>query len=200
MEFDISILRKAGIDTIEGIKYTGGKEEYISALWRYGRAYDKDIEKIKKALEEKNCEDYMQVVHPLKSNSRMIGASETADMFEKLEIAARDGDSAAIASDTEPALTMYKQIVELLKPLSAQENVKATGEISAEEAKQTADKLLEALDDFDEELSEKLLNKLSGYPFRITQRNRLNTAVGKLRDFDYDGSAEIIREIYKDII
>ena len=74
-----------------------------------------------------------------------------------------------------------------------------SGELSADEAKKTAEALLNALDDFDDELSLELAGKLSNYPFRITQKQRLREATDNIQDFLYDEAAELIREIVPSI-
>ena len=77
--------------------------------------------------------------------------------------------------------------------------MRAADEISADVAKDTADKLLVALDDFDDELSKELAKKLSGYPFRITQKEKLKEAIAYIEDFMYDEAIDVIREIYSAI-
>ena len=72
-------------------------------------------------------------------------------------------------------------------------------EISGEEARQTADKLLAALDDFDDEEAKRLAKILSGYPFRMTQADKLKEAVSFIEDFMYDEAADIIRQIVSTI-
>ncbi|MBR2274989.1 MAG: hypothetical protein IJ873_02865, partial [Lachnospiraceae bacterium] len=59
--------------------------------------------------------------------------------------------------------------------------------------------LLAALDDFDDELAAELAEKLSGYPFRITQRGKLREAAEQIGDFMYDNAADLIREILEAI-
>ncbi len=195
MEFDISILEQEGIDTKEGIEYTNGNDRYLSALWRYYRAYEDNIRRIQTAMESNTYDDYSIVVHSIKSNSKMIGAHDVSCLFAELERAALEGDIDVINKKTEPALTEYKKIIDLLRPLGVQEKVSAAGELSTEEATEITEKLLEALDDFNEELSEALINKLSGYPFGLTQKNRLKEAMTNLHNFNYDAAAEIIREL-----
>jgi hypothetical protein len=85
--------------------------------------------------------------------------------------------------------------VELLRPIGEAETVRAAGEIGAQEARETADGLLAALDDFDDELSASLAAKLALYPFRPTQRDKLREAAGYIKDFLYDEAAELVREI-----
>ena len=70
-----------------------------------------------------------------------------------------------------------------------------TADATSAEAKETASKLLEALDDFDDDLSMELAEKLTGYPFRMTQKGKLKEAVGLIGEFMYDEAAELIKEI-----
>ena len=92
-------------------------------------------------------------------------------------------------------MASYKSLIEKLKPIEEIGKAQAPDEISADEAIRLSEKLLEALDDFDDDLSKELAIKLAGYPFRITQRDRLKEAIAFIEDFMYDDAAEIIREI-----
>ena len=90
---------------------------------------------------------------------------------------------------------MYKGVIEVLRPIGEMETVKVAGELTADEARKTADELLAALDDFDDDLSALLAGKLMGYPFRLTQKQKLREAAQYIGDFMYDEAAELIREI-----
>ncbi|MBO4347341.1 MAG: hypothetical protein J5840_06860 [Lachnospiraceae bacterium] len=199
MAYDITCLIDAGLDTKAGLDYTGGEEKYISAVQRYYKNYEKNKAKVEEYYSNKDFESYMITVHALKSNSRMIGAMDLGKEFEYLENAARERDYPVMASKTLDTLKNYEELIKKLSPIGQMDKVSAAGEISAEVAKATADELLVALDDFDDELSKKLAAKLSGYPFRITQRDRLQDAIGLIDDFMYDEAAEIIKEIYPSI-
>ncbi len=199
MSFDRAWLDEAGLDTETGMGYTGREDKYIAAVMRFFKSYEKNRAKIEEYYESRDYESYMITVHALKSNSRMIGATELGALFEELELAAKAGDTETVENKTGPALSSYAALIEKLKPLEELGEVNAAGEISADEARETADKLLEALDDFNDDLSKELAKKLSGYPFRMTQRDRLKEAAAFIEDFLYDEAAEIIREIYPSI-
>ena len=100
-----------------------------------------------------------------------------------------------IAAQTEPTLKAYEDLVKQLSPIGEMEKVTAAGEISGEEARETARLLLAALDDFDDEASLSLVKKLSGYPFRLTQKELLKKAEGLIGDFLYDDAAAVIQEL-----
>lgn len=195
MGIDISFLDENGISTKDGIAYTGGEEKYVSAIQRYFKGYEANRKSVEELLESGNTDDYAIKVHSLKSNSRMIGAGKLGDAFEELELAAKAGDSTSISEKTGPALALYEEVINIIRPIGEAETVKAAGEIDAEEARKTADELLTALDDFDDELSAELVDKLRGYPFRITQKNKLKEAAELIGDFMYDEAAELIRQI-----
>lgn len=192
---DITWLAQAGLDIQAGIGYTGGQDKYLSAINRFYANYEKNRNKITEYRSAGDIENYMITVHALKSNSRMIGAADLGSAFEILENAARNGDVQKIESDTDNALSLYKDLIEALKPIEQMEDVHVPDEISAETARETAEALLTALDDFDDDLAKELIKKLAGYPFRITQRNRLKEASNYIDDFMYDDAAEIIKEI-----
>ncbi len=195
MTFDLNLLEDAGIDTKTGLEYTGNKDKYISALQRFYKSSEKNKGRIEECLKGEDLDDLMITVHALKSNAKMIGASTLSDMFAGLEKASREGDSGFINDNIGKALKEYERILEVLKPLGEMEDLKAEDELTAEEARKTADELLAALDDFADDLSAKLIKKLLGYPFRITQREKLKDAADLINDFMYDDAACIIKEI-----
>lgn len=196
---DITWIKDIGLDTDTGIGYTGGEDKYVSAIGRFYNNYEKNKTKVEESFSAKDYESYMITVHALKSNAKTLGAMELSRDFEMLETAAREKDTAVIEEQTTPVMLKYAKLIELLSPIADMGDVKATDEISAEVAKDTAFKLLDALEDFDDELSKTLAQKLSGYPFRPTQADELKEAIAQIEDFMYDEAADLIREIYPTI-
>ncbi len=199
MRMDLNILTEAGINVEEGLLYTNGEEKYLSALQRFYKGYKANRAAVEELLSGKDTEGYAIKVHALKSNSKMIGADALAAAFEALELAAKRGDTDYIASSTGSALEKYGEIIEIIRPFGELETARPADEISAEEAKQTAQKLLGALEEFDDDLGMKLASKLRGYPFRVTQREKLETAIKYISDFSYDEASALIKEIYPTI-
>lgn len=199
MEKELSWIVETGLDTEAGIGYTGGPDKYLSAVRRFYRNYEKNRAKVEQYYSAGDNENYMITVHALKSNSKMIGATDLSLSFEALENAARNGDDEYIRQQTESVLASYGDLVEQLKPIEETGDVAPADEISGTEAREIADRLLAALDDFDDEKSKELAGTLSHYPFRITQKGRLREAVNLIEDFMYDDAADIIREISAEI-
>lgn len=192
---DITWLSETGLDTKTGISYTGGQDKYISALQRFYKNYEKNRAKVCEYLQAKDYENYMITVHALKSNAKMIGARDLSTLFETLETAARNSEIGLIEPQNAVALKEYDELIQKLAPIGAMGDVRAADEISVEAARETVDKLLEALDDFDDEEAKKLAEVLSGYPFRLTQAEKLKEAAAFIEDFMYEEAAEIIRQI-----
>ena len=199
MNFDLESITGAGIDLKTGFDYTGGQDRYVSALQRYYKSSESNKEKIRDFLNREDTDNLEILFHAIKSNSLMIGALSLSDRFALLETSSRDGDLAAVNSNIKETLDEYEKILEVLKPLGEMERLKAEGELTGEEAKETADKLLAALDDFSDDLASELISKLAGYPFRITQMNKLQKAADLINDFMYDDAAELIKEIIPSI-
>ncbi|MCR4596270.1 MAG: Hpt domain-containing protein [Lachnospiraceae bacterium] len=192
---DITWMNEAGLDTQTGISYTGNTEKYVSAVQRFYKNHEKNRAKVEEYFAAKDYENFMITVHALKSNAKMIGATNLSGQFEALENAAREQDTAVIEELTPQALQDYAGLIEKLKPVGEMGDVKAADEIPADIARTTVERLLAALDDFDDEEAKKQAKVLSGYPFRLTQAEKLKEAAAFIEDFMYDEAAEIIRQI-----
>lgn len=195
MGTDLTWMEEAGLDTQTGISYTGGPDRFVSAVQRFYKNYEKNRSRIDEYFNSKDYENYRITVHALKSNAKMIGAGALSGSFETLEAAAGSNDTVLIEELTAPVMADYAALIERLAPINEMGDLRASDEISADEARDILSKLLEALDDFDVDLSKELAVRLSGYPFRMTQATRLKEAIGYIDDFLYDEAAEAIKEI-----
>ncbi len=199
MEYDLKWVEVIGLDINSGIGFTGGRDKYISALQRFFKNKENNLKKINEFLSAEDYENYMITVHALKSNAKMIGATHLSDGFERLEIASRDGEIEVIKDHNSEVIAEYEELIQKLRPISEIGEFKAADEISSDVAKQTAAELLDALDDFDDDKSKELALRLSGYPFRITQKDILQKAIEYIEDFLYDEAADEIRKIIPEI-
>ncbi len=199
MEYDLAWLESMGLDTQTGINYTGRFDKYLSAVYRFFSNYGKNKAKVEKYYGVQDYENFMIAVHALKSNAKMIGAIELGQHFEGLEMAAKNHEVDYVKNNLDAVMKEYEDLVNKIAPLGQTGVVLAADEITAEEAKRVSEELLAALDDFDDELSKELVQKLAGYPFRVTQREKLKIAQEYIEDFLYDDAAAIIREIIPSI-
>jgi len=90
MDLDLTWFTEAGLDVKSGIGYTGGEDKYMSAIRRFYSNYEKNRDKVIEYFAAKDYESYMITVHALKSNAKMIGATDLNSAFEMLEKSARE--------------------------------------------------------------------------------------------------------------
>ncbi len=210
MEEDLKTLEACGIDLDTGIGYTGSREKYFLALQRFCGSYGNNRAKIDSALAREDHEQLQILVHSLKSNARMIGALSLSAKFEALEMAAKNRDTETIRTGTPDALSDYESIVKDLESVGTTEKPGADDSPSAGEAsegdvcspakaREIADGLLAALEDYDDEAGALLAEKLAGYPFAPPQQELLRKASGYIREYLYDEAAELIRQIAETI-
>ncbi|MBR4719539.1 MAG: Hpt domain-containing protein [Lachnospiraceae bacterium] len=195
MDYDLNKLEECGVDTGVGIDYTGSRDKYIQALKHYYKAYESNRARLTQALSSMDISEYTIAVHSLKSNSRMIGAGELASRFEALEMAARSGNASVIITDTPAVLASYDILIKQLKPIGVDIETDTVNEITAEEAHKISEELLEALEEYDDELSARLVSRLSGYPFDTGKRDMLDEAREYIGEFMYDEAAAIVKDI-----
>lgn len=195
MEYDLSWLEEIGIDVEKGLEYTRHIDKYIELIHKYYKSYENNYSSLQDSYSSKDWRNYCITAHSLKSNSRMIGAGLFADKFEKLEHASKAEDVSVIDSMHETVLNEWSGFVHKLSKIEDYFKESTAKEISGEEAKKVAADLMEALDDFDDVTSKKLVQKLSGYPFQEEQKKRLDEAKDYIEDFLYDDALEIIREL-----
>lgn len=192
---DIEFLKEKGINTDEGISYTGSREKYFAAIRRYCDSYDQNRSAVEEAYAHKDLGDLMVKVHGLKSNSRMIGAADMAKAFEELELSAKKGDLEYVLNMTTDVLARYDDLIGFLKPVAGEEKAGQLINLSREEALETTEKLIAALDEFDDSMSIELIGKLKGYPLNPDMEKKLENASLYIHDFLYDEAREIVTEI-----
>ena len=193
---DFNDLRENGLDVDAALRYTGGEDKYIVGLNRFYNAYEKNSNRIKNSYDSKNYEDYTIIVHSLKSNARMIGDNELGELAEKLQYAGEDRDIELIDAETEHLLTMYKDLVNLIKPYV---NEDSTDGLDKDAATKIANELIEKLEDYDYEDSIILHKKLAEYKFKPQDRIIYNDIKDEIDKFQYDEACELVGELIEHI-
>lgn len=199
MEEKLGLLRAAGLDTSAGIACTGSPEKYSAALRRFAESSGENTAETEDLLAAGDIEGFGIKVHAMKSNAKMIGASELAGAYERLELAAERGDTALIAAETGKTLEAHLALAGRILPITGVTVESAAPALTAAEASETAEKLLAALDDFDDELSAELARKLSGFPFDPGSHALLDTVRHCISEFDYDSAAENVKQLKEEL-
>ena len=98
------------LDIKSGLSYCGDAEDYAFALQTYASSVSEKADQLEKSLEEKDSENYILLVHSLKSMSGSIGAKDLRDRAAGLEQAARGGDIEVLREDTVLFLRDYRAL------------------------------------------------------------------------------------------
>jgi HPt (histidine-containing phosphotransfer) domain-containing protein len=183
-EFDIHV----------GLSYAGSEEQYVKFLKRYFSMIQGKTKRIKQCCEREDIEEYTMEVHALKSNSRLIGAISLADEAEYLEQCGMSGNVEEIKKKTPQLLKSYKALKELFSfIISKEEQEKGDLKISPEETKEVYKEIIEALEKFDIDTADYLLDSMMNYELSEAQSEYIFRAKKKVVDFAYDKAMEVMK-------
>jgi signal transduction histidine kinase/CheY-like chemotaxis protein/HPt (histidine-containing phosphotransfer) domain-containing protein len=199
---DISAsLKSAGINAEHGVMYCGTMENYLSILNEYVRLGDSKISLIEKNVADKDWERYTIEVHALKSMSAQIGAAEFSSLALELESAGRERNIDAVTSKTPKLIENYRNILAALEPISnsnaeksAQKPEYDKNHIDISELKVCIKELDDAVEGFDIEKAEQLVDRLKNSDcadsgIDIDEIDKL------LNDFEYGGVHKLVLDI-----
>ncbi|MCR5054178.1 MAG: EAL domain-containing protein [Lachnospiraceae bacterium] len=111
-------LRETGLVDVErGLELCGDMKGYEEALEIYLEALPDRISKIKEYFDKDDIDNYVIVVHSLKSTSRVIGALELGDYAERMEKAGDDKDIDSITKETDGLLQMAGKVLDKLSEI-----------------------------------------------------------------------------------
>jgi HPt (histidine-containing phosphotransfer) domain-containing protein len=183
-EFDINV----------GLSYAGSEEQYVKFLRRYFSMIQGKTKRIKQCCEREDIEEYTMEVHALKSNSRLIGAVSLADEAEYLEQCGMSGNIEEIKKKTPQMLKSLKALKELFSfIISKDEQEKGELKISPEETKEIYKEIIEALEEFDIDTADFLLDSVMNYDLSEAQSEYIFRAKKKVVDFAYDKAMEVMK-------
>lgn len=102
------------LDCDKGLDYCGDAEDYLYALRTYADSVADKAGRLENSLEDGNIDDYVLIVHSLKSMSKSIGAIELSEKANRLEQAGRDGDIDGVKADTPEFVKEYRELGSIL--------------------------------------------------------------------------------------
>ena len=106
------------IDTAHGMEFSmDDKEMYQDMVQMFIEQKGENVAAITDFFEKKDWENYKIRVHGLKSNARLVGATQLGDFAEKCEHAAREGDTTFIQANTSELFALYEQTLDALKKI-----------------------------------------------------------------------------------
>ena len=109
-EIPMALYELEGLNVFIGIKHCGDKASYIETLRTYKESAPQTISDIEKYREQRDILNLTTMVHGIKSSSRTIGASELADLAERLEKAGRIGDEDTLIDGLSELMLLYRDL------------------------------------------------------------------------------------------
>lgn len=101
------------IDHSLGMEYSAGDEElYKEIMQVYLEGGMEKISQLQNYFDLEDWENYIILIHSVKSNSLGIGASLLSDMAKKLEYAAKNGDYVIVKENHKKAMICYEKVLQ----------------------------------------------------------------------------------------
>ena len=109
-------LAECGLDTAEGLRYSGDDEEfYISLLMQLAGESGEKREKMNRCYAEKDLDNYAILVHAMKSTMKMIGCDVLSERAKTLEFAAKNGEFDVIAQNHDALMADYRTLTDQIQ-------------------------------------------------------------------------------------
>ena len=186
------IYETEGISAEDGIKNSGGIENYIFSLKLFFDTIDDNAKVIKEAYDCDNIRLFTIKVHALKSSARIIGARDLSLFAEKLEDAGNIEDRSFIEENALLLLEEYEKFREKLKKVHEDADNNDKTMISDEELKDAFSALSDVIPQMDYDSVEMILDSLSEYQLPEDKEETVTELKRMLKVFDWDGMEALI--------
>jgi signal transduction histidine kinase/DNA-binding response OmpR family regulator/HPt (histidine-containing phosphotransfer) domain-containing protein len=192
-----------GINSQDGIRYSGTKELFISLLGDFYKLIDIKANKLNQYLADDMLRDLAIEAHALRNTSRMIGATELSEAFSRLEQYGNDRNREALESAMPKVMQQYRSF----KPL-----LKSFGEVTEQRKKSIPNneiisllqELIAAIDTFDTDHADIIFRQLADVQLPTECRSQMEALSAYMADVameDIMKSAETMIELLsKEII
>ncbi len=201
------LLKIEEIDPRAGLLRCGGEECYLETLKIYGEGAAVHADEIEAfwrhagdvSAGDDRARDIDNVtikVHALKSMSRIIGAEALGALAEKLELAGKAGDTAALDAELGSLLARYRALGMALSPLytsaGKERNEEDLPPISEKELRDAYDSIREFAAGLDPDSVNYVLDRLSEFHLPEDDRERVEQLRRAVSSLDWDRINEIL--------
>lgn len=187
------IYETEGIQVDEGIKNSGGINNYIFSLNLFLDTIDANAKVIRDAYEDGNIRLYTIKVHALKSSAKFVGAMELSKLAESLENAGNKEDIEYIDANADRLLSDYEAYKQKLSRLHEDESSDKEM-IPEEELKEAWMALSDMIPQMDYDAVEMILEQLNEYALPPEDEEKIEAISNMLKVFDWDGMEELIAQ------
>ncbi|MBR4169542.1 MAG: response regulator [Lachnospiraceae bacterium] len=185
-----------GISVAQGIKHSGGPDNYLSSLHMFLDTIDDNAGVIENAFKDRDISLYTIKVHALKTSARIVGAEELSELAKNLEDAGKKDDTAFIDAHTDELLTSYRAFKEKLSKLNkAEEGSDERAMIPDDELKDAYTALKEVIPQMDYDAVEMILSQVSEYKLSEHDEGIFRDLKKALQTFDWDTMETLMEDI-----
>ena len=111
---NVEVLLNNKIDYYKSLELLGDAEMYDETLEAFFEGINDRMIKLTKCLNNKNIEDYVILVHDLKSDSRYLGFKKMAELAYNHEIASKSRDWDYIMANIDDLIAEIKNVHSIL--------------------------------------------------------------------------------------
>ena len=183
-----------GIDAKAGVRNSGGYADYIYALEMFLENIDDNIKILRDTYDEENIGLFTIKVHALKSNARIIGATELSSMAQKLEDAGNNKDMDYINENVALFISDYESYKDKLSRMKKTVDSKEEGEMIPEDVLADAyEALSDCIEQMDLDAVEMIVDDIDAYRLPKEDAKRIDGLKKAMRLIDWDGMEGAIR-------
>lgn len=187
------IYETEGISVQEGVKNSGGVDNYIFSLNLFLDTIDDNAKVIRDAYESGNIRLYTIKVHALKSSARIIGAEGLSALCQDLENAGNKNDIDFIQENTGKLMELYDSYKDKLARLKTNAAADESKEpISPEELAEAYNALADCIPQLDYDAVETILGMLAEYRLPEEDNKKISQLGAMLKKLDWDGMEALI--------
>ncbi len=183
-----------GIDSREGLRYSGTKELFASLLGDFYKLIDIKAAKIESCLAQGRLRDMAIEAHALKNTASMLGAKELSEGFRLLERYGNEENREALEREAPVVLQQYRGFKPLLKPFG--ETGKRKHRVSGAVLIRHLREMKAAVDGFDLDGADRALKRLAKFRLPEQAMPRMES----LKAYMADVAMEEILETADDMI
>ncbi len=181
-----------GISVPDGVRYSGGVKQFLSALELFLDTIDGNAAVLENAFDSGDVRLFTVKVHALKTSARIIGSQELSTLAEQLENAGTRGDEKFIRANIGRLLEMYRAYRTKLARLREKDAAPDREPIPADELASGWAALREAVPQMDYDSVELIVQQLKAYRLPEADDGKLRELERLLKTLDWDGMEKLV--------
>lgn len=144
---DINVLANNGVDVKESIGRLGGEEAYNDTIDTFLELSGVQLRNLKSYKESGDIENYTILVHSIKSEAKILGFSQLADMALAHELSAKNRNTDYISFNYSNLEKEFNRVIQLVRTYVGIHNVDTNNNVVSIKPKQEKEKAILVTDD-----------------------------------------------------